>query len=177
MAIKLNLLPPEYGTLGQLGKILRVTRALGVISMALFFVFALGVSAFFVISTININNLNSEIDSLKAQVTAQQTTEQKIVLVKDRIGKIKTILASPDALKNLAAVSPYISGASGIESLPDLTIDPSKVDMILNFKTNSSLTNFISQISRDKNFTNVVLSSFNYSSTTGYSVEIAASSK
>lgn len=177
MATKLNLLPPEYGTLGQLGKILKVIRALGVIAMALFFVFALGVSAFFIISTITMNGLNSDIDSLKNQVKAQQASEQQIVLIKDRLGKIKTILAKPDALKGLTGVSPYISGLSGSTTLSDLSADSSKVDMTLNFKTNADLTNFMTQISQDKNFGSVVLASFSFSSAAGYSVEVIASNK
>lgn len=177
MAVKLNLLPPEYGTLGQLGKILRVTRALGVIAMVLFFVFALGVSAFFIISTITINGLNSDINSLKNRVTAQQTSEQQIVLIKDRVGKIKSILATPDALINLTAVSPYISGLSGSTTLSDLSADSSKVDMTLTFRSNTDLTNFMSQISNDKNFSTVVMPSFAFSSTAGYSVQITALNK
>lgn len=177
MAINLNLLPPEYGTLGNLGKILKVTRALGVIAMALFFVFALGVSGFFIASTIAINNLNSDVGALKSQVVAQQTSEQQIVLVKDRIGKIKTVLAKPDALKNLAAVNPYVSGLTPSTTLSDLSVDSDKVAFSLVFKNNADLTNFMSQISQDKNFGSVELTSFTFNSTSGYSVEITTATK
>lgn len=177
MAIKLNLLPPKYGALGNVGKVLKATRALGVIAMALFFVFALAVSAFFIISTITINNLNSDVNSLKSQVTAQQTSEQQIVLVKDRIGKIKTVLATPDALKNLTAINTYISGLSGTTALTDLSIDPLKVDMSLTFRTNADLTNFMTQISQDKNFGSIALTSFGFAAATGYSVEITTANK
>lgn len=98
-------------------------------------------------------------------------------MVKDRVGKIKTILAKPDALKGLANVSPYVSGIGGTTILSDLSVDSTKVDLALNFKTNADLSNFMTQISHDKNFGLVDLTTFGFNSTTGYSVEIVATNK
>lgn len=177
MALKLNLLPSEYGKLGTTGKILRSLRALGVISFALFFVFALGTSAFFIISTITLNGLKNDIDSLKSQVTAEQTSEQQIVLLKDRVGKIKTILAAPDATKNLSLISPYISSLSASSKVSDISIDPSKVNLALNFVNNTDLSNFLSAISKDSQFGSVRMTSFTFNDATGYSLEILAVNK
>ena len=99
MATKINLLPPGFGVTGNLGKILKAVRMVGVIGLAFFLVFGLGISIYFIVSTITFNALKSETNSLKEQVKTLQTTEQQIVLLKDRIGKINMALGLPEAIK------------------------------------------------------------------------------
>ena len=173
MANKINLLPPGINIGGSLGKILKLTRMLGVISVALFLIFALGISVYLIISTITMNGLNSETDSLKVQVKALESTEQQVVLLKDRIGKINIALAQPEALKNLDDVEPFISGLGPSTSLSQLDIDPQKVDLSLNFKSTLDTSTFIKSLSDSNTFKSIVLMSFGYYPTSGYSVSVS----
>ena len=184
MVIRINLLPPGFGVTGNLGKVLKLARMLGVIGAAFFLVFGLGISTFFIVSTITFNGLKSETDSLKAQIKALQETEQQVVLLKDRIGKINAALGLPEAIKNLDAIEPFISNLSSSASLNELDIDAQKIDLSLQFRSSADTSAFIKSLSDTKSlsdmkslpdskvFTSVVLTSFGYDPTNGYTVSV-----
>ncbi|KKR69655.1 MAG: hypothetical protein UU12_C0040G0013 [Candidatus Woesebacteria bacterium GW2011_GWA2_40_7b] len=173
MATKINLLPPGFGVTGNLGKILKAVRMVGVIGLAFFLVFGLGISIYFIVSTITFNALKSETNSLKEQVKTLQTTEQQIVLLKDRIGKINMALGLPEAIKNLIAIEPFISNLSSSASLNQLEIDAQKIDLSFQFRSTADTSAFIKSLSDMKDFRSVVLTSFGYDSTNGYTVGIS----
>lgn len=163
MAIKLNLLPPETRATGTLAKVLNTTRMLGVIGIAFFLVFTLGISAFFILSTVTLNGLNSNIGSLKSQIAALETTETQVVLLKDRIGKINTALNLPNSIKNLDVVNPVISNLSPSTSLSELDVDTQKVDISMIFTSNADTSAFIKSLSDSQNFKTATLTTFSYS--------------
>ena len=173
MATKINLLPPGFGVTGNLGKILKAVRMVGVIGLAFFLVFGLGISIYFIVSTITFNALKSETNSLKEQVKTLQTTEQQIVLLKDRVGKINMALGLPEAIKNLDAIEPFISNLSSSASLNQLEIDAQKIDLSFQFRSTADTSAFIKSLSDMKDFRSVVLTSFGYDSTNGYTVGIS----
>ena len=173
MATKINLLPPGFGVTGNLGKILKAVRMVGVIGLAFFLVFGLGISIYFIVSTITFNALKSETNSLKEQVKTLQTTEQQIVLLKDRVGKINMALGLPEAIKNLDAIDPFISNLSSSASLNQLEIDAQKIDLSFQFRSTADTSAFIKSLSDMKDFRSVVLTSFGYDSTNGYTVGIS----
>lgn len=177
MAVKLNLLPPEYTTTKGLGSLLKATRALGIISIAVFIVFTLGVSAFFVISTLTLKNLNSDLDSLKGQISSQEKSEQQIVLLKDRLSKIKSIIGTEDASNVLSDVNPYVTGLPTDSTLGELDLDSLSADFSVTFRSNSNLSAFMSQISQVKEFQNVRLTSFAYNPESGYTIGVSLERK
>ena len=101
MSIDFNLLPPDLFISKNLSRALKSVRALGVISIAAFLVFAIGVGAYFVFSTITLNGLTKNIDQLKTKVTAQEISEQQIILLKDRLTYIAAAKSSASALNNI----------------------------------------------------------------------------
>ncbi len=174
MAVKLNLLPPEYGELKGIGRILKITRSLGVIAMAFFLVFTLGVSAFFIISSISLNNLKSNVDGLKTQIESEKTSEQQLVLLKDRLGKIKSVLGVATANTSLTAINPYITGLSADTTLSEVDVDSAKAELSLTFRSRADLSAFLKKISEGQAFGSVTLSAFTYSPESGYLVGITA---
>ncbi len=177
MSVKLNLLPPELAVSKNLSKLLKIIKALGVIGMAAFVVFAIGVGAFFVLGTIKLNNLNSSVASLKKEVTAQQASEQQIVLVKDRLTKISKILNSPDSLPNLVVIEPFLGTLSQSTSINQLTIGSDSIGLSLGIKTNSDLTSFLGALQSSDVFKKVEMTSFSLSPSSGYAIEIKADTK
>lgn len=177
MATEFNLLPPEYGAAKGLGKVLKVTRALGVISIAFFLIFTIAISAVFLISSASLNALNSDIQTLTAQISAVETSETQIVLLKDRVTKIKSALSLPSADVSLAAIEPLVSNLPENSSLSELSLDSAKTTVALNFTSSADLTSFLNQISTNKNFASVIMTSFTYSLGTGYQVEMSLKQK
>lgn len=172
MAIKLNLLPPELAVDKNLGAALKLTRSLGIISLAAFIFFVIGVSGFFIYDSITLKNLTNDVAGLTSQISLQSTSEQQVVLLKDRIKDITTVQAIPSSLPNLIATDPFISALSTNDAVTELNIDPQKMDILLNFKSNADLTTFLKSLSSSTAFNTVTLTSFGLNPTSGYSVGV-----
>ena len=177
MAIKLNLLPPEHEASSNLNRSLKAVKALGVIGIAAFLIFGIGLGVFFILSTISLNSVEANVTKLSGQVAAMQKSEQQIILVEDRIKKITSIRGLPNALTNLAAINPYLANLSQTSSVNQLTIDSTSVALSLNLKTYADLTAFIESLQSSKNFGSVALESFSLNTKLGYSLEVKASQK
>lgn len=177
MAVNLNLLPPELAVSKSLGKFLKTVKALGVIGVAAFLVFGVGIGAFFIVSTISLNRINANIKVLKNQVSAQQKSEQQVILLKDRIAKIASIQSIPDSLSNLTATEPFLIDLSGSMSVNQMAVSPTSVSLSLNLKTNSDLSTFLESLQTSDVFKTVSLTTFNFSPSIGYSVEVSAVKK
>lgn len=172
MAIKLNLLPPEYVVSGAAGQLLKTTRMLGVIFLAAFLIFALGLVAFFIISSVQLRSLTQVGDTLKSQITAEEQSEQQMILLKDRIKNIKTVQGLPDATRNLTNIEPVVDSVGGSGSVTELSIDSQKIDLSALFKTNTDLPAFITKVKESGVFKSVILTSFGFNSASGYLVSL-----
>ncbi|HET7098791.1 MAG TPA: hypothetical protein VFI61_00995 [Patescibacteria group bacterium] len=168
MAITLNLLPPELAVDKKLGSLLKGVRAMGIILLALFLVFILGVGGIFVVSTISLRSTNASLDQLKVQISSQEKTEQKLVLLKDRIKNIGVVNAKPGSLKSLNSIEPLLLTLSPDSTVTELNIDPVKVSLTINFRSNQDLSDFFENITKSEQFKSVILSSFGYNPGTGY---------
>lgn len=177
MPVKLNLLPPELAVSKSLSGFLKTLRALGVIGIAGFLVFGIGLAAFFIVSTISLNGANANITKLTNQISAQQKSEQQIILVKDRVAKIASIQGLPSSLPNLAAIDPYLTSLQETGSINEMAIGPSSINLSINLKTYTDLSAFLESLQSSDTFGSVTLTSFSFNPTSGYSVEIEAVKK
>lgn len=170
MPVTLNLLPPEHVTSGALGKILKTARALNVVLLVTFLIFALGLGAYFIFTTSQLRSISASENQLKAQITTLETSEQQIVLLKDRLSKVKTVQGLSTSSKNLAKIDPFVTSLGGETNLSELAIDPQKVDLSILFKSNASLSAFLKSMLGTKDFSSVSLTTFGYNPANGYLV-------
>ncbi len=177
MAVKLNLLPEQFNLSGPLGSIVKFVRPLNVILLALFLATALGMGGFFIFSSISLKNLGTANANLKTQIQSQSAAQQQIVLLKDRLGKIKSVQALPNSLKNLGNIGSVLSSIAGSSFVSELGVDALKTSATIVFKSNSDLTNFVKTLSSTKSFTSITLGSFNYNPTSGYLMTLDFSNK
>lgn len=177
MAIKVNLLPTELRVSGGVAQFLKISRMLGVIALAVFLVSGLGLGAFFAISSIELNNLNTANDSLKSQEATLSKTEAQLVVLKDRIAKIKIAQAVPSSTKNLTNFDPLLSSLSTGTKIGELDVDTAKITASMDFTSNSDLRSFVNAISTSSIFKNVTIASFSFNPTTGYLVNLTIATK
>ena len=177
MAVNLNLLPSDYEVSDSVAKLIKSARQLNVILLAIFFAGALSMAGFFVFSAISLQNLNTQNTNIRNQIQVQQTAQQQVVLLKDRLSKIKRVQAVPGAAQNLTAISPLIGSVSDSGSVSELNVSPQKTSMSLTFRTNSDLVSFIKTLNGNTNFSSITMDSFSYNPTTGYLVSFSFSGK
>lgn len=177
MAVKLNLLPSEYAVGTGLSKALGITRMLGVIGLAAFLIFGIGMGAFFLISSGELNSLKTNNDSLKSQILAEATSEQQLVLLKDRVKKIQTALGLPSSIKNLTSIDSILPTSSESFTLSELSVDTTKIALNATLRSNADLSTFMKSLAGVMDFKFVTLSSFAFNPTSGYSVGVTFGNK
>lgn len=170
MAVKLNLLPLDYAVSDSVAQVLKISRPLNVILLGIFLVTGLSMAGFFIFSSITIKNLNTTNNTLKRQIQSLQTAQQQVVLLKDRLGKIKKAYTKPSAIKNLNTMEPVLAILPDTASVSELDIDTQKTTVTVNFKTNQGLTNFMTNVSSQTSFSSISLDSFSYGPLDGYLV-------
>lgn len=170
MAVNLNLLPPDYTVSKPIASFLKIARPLNVILLTIFLVSALGMTGFLLFGANTLKKLNSQNSIQKTKIQSLQQAQQQIVLLKDRLSKIAQVRAIDGAGKNMDAIIPYIDAIGENSTISEVSVDPAKVVMSVNFKTNSELTNFLNILSTDNPFYMVTLDSFSYGPSSGYLV-------
>ncbi len=176
MAANINLLPNELRVSAKTGGVLSIFRMLGVISLAVFLIFGVGLGAFFIISNLELNNLKTSNDDLKNQLSALSATESQFFILKDRLNKIKTAKDTPVATRNLTDFEQYISPFQ-VSSLQELNVSSKKISATINFTSNTEMKVFIDTISGSEIYDNIKVDSFGYNPASGYQISLIATPK
>jgi len=177
MPTKLNLLPSNLQVSKGLGSFLKASRSLGVILIVIFAIFSLGIGGFFVLSKITLGNLQTKVNQLTSQVKAQETSEQQLILLKDRLAKIASARNDPNAYKNITNVDSLFTNISPVSSMNQANISSSKIDISLVARSNEDLATFISNLKGTTLFNTVNLSSLSFSPKTGYALTVSLGNK
>lgn len=173
MAVKLNLLPQDYAVSDSVAMVLKIVRPLNVVLLGLFLVTSLSVAAYFLFSSITIKELNSTNNALTTQVQSLSSAQQQIVLLKDRLAKVRKALNSPNAAKNLSLSQSVLATLTENSTISELTIEPQKSLITLNFKSNSELKVFMDELSSRPDFSGISMDAFGYNPDNGYVVSFA----
>lgn len=173
MQDNLNLLPQNLHVSKGMESVLKTTKALGVILIVIFVIFTIGAGAYFVYSKVTLGNLQTNVDQLKSQVKAQESSEQQLVLLKDRLSKISSLRSTPSAGKNVANLDTLFSNVSPASSANQIDISTQKIDITMIVRSNEDLTAFIQNLKNNKAFKSVNLASLGYTKNIGYSIIVS----
>lgn len=170
MQDNLNLLPQNLQVSKGLDGVLKTTKALGVILIVTFIVFAIGAAGYFIYSKITLNNLQTNIEQLKSQVKAQESSEQQLVLLKDRLAKISSVRSAPNSSKNITGLDSLFTNVSPQSSANQIDVSSQKINITMMIRSNEDLVTFIQNLKNTKLFKTVTLTSLGYTTNLGYSM-------
>lgn len=144
-----------------------------ILSIALTISLLLVVGLYFYFS-LELKKVDSSVISLKSVVTSLETSEQRFVLVKDKLGKIAKLKKDKSITNNLIqikALSSLFLNSSDI-LFNEMNIDIDKMEISIFAKTSDSLTLILSEISKMTGFKKIILSSLGFNPSFGYTGEI-----
>lgn len=167
MAINLNLLPPEYSLKKGFGRILKTTRSLTIILLVACLLLGVSLAIFLFVSFLSLGQISSNVEELKNQIKAEETTEQRLTLLKDRISKIKSVNKEATIVKSLDQIEPIISTTSGL-NLSELAITQDKIETSISFAEVTGITDFFESLTSSSSFSSIVMTSFGFNPITGY---------
>lgn len=170
----INLLPEELKPKTYAINLSKDLRKYATMGLVIFFIALMVMGGTYFALNIRQTALNKTESNLKKQVKSYEASEQKLVLVEDRLTKIGSVLSkhtSSDSLNSLELVKnnlPENVQIYGVE------IKPEEADITIVTGTSSDLGKFITALS-NMGFSKISLMSLSYLKGTGYKVEVGLS--
>lgn len=174
MMKQINLIPSEMSVpvkFVNLGRNLSKFTTLGLIVLI---ILVLGLIAGFVYYDLEYKKSIANIEDLKSQVVELEKSEQRLVLAKDRLSKVASVLAIDAIDDELLALQNFESLLPGspVSTFSEITMSPDKVDTSIVFSDSNSLGSLLSSLPFLSEYKQIVLSAFGFNSTTGYLVSL-----
>jgi Tfp pilus assembly protein PilN len=173
---EINLLPQEKKDANSGLKLNATTKKIGRVGLIIFGIAISlygGIYLYFLVRNQFVSSSKTELES---QIQSLQPTEQKIVLLRDRISKTGKVFSSPSA----ATKSSLLASLS--ESLPDgvniteVKILPEEFTITISASQSKQVSEFIRSMVSSGNYGRIELTSLAYSNKDRYVMEIKATS-
>ena len=170
MAANVNLLPKELApseSVTKLGKVLN-TFALGLTGLFVVAAVAGGITLYLLNN--RLNDLSSEQTGLKNSITNLQTSESQLILLKDRVGKIQTLLA----LRTGEALYDKQKGITN-SLLPDMALTKNEISqgkstIELSSNKSKSISDLMSIILSNTQLANLIMQEMTFNPYVGYKI-------
>lgn len=168
MATGINLLPQGKALKGQDKVLVESISKLTLIGLIIFIAAILVVGVYFVYSSLRLRSSISAEETLKAEVEALANTEQSFYLVKDRVSKVKTILAKASTNEQTEKLAGFLENSTQELSLTEIQLTSQKVILSLVFPSSSSFGVFYKSLVDSGIYKTITLKSLNFSQLVGY---------
>jgi len=171
----INLLPEELASKTGTKKAVSSIKNSAIILFAIFFLVFSGATFYLILLSSQTNKTNTSVSSLKTTIESLQEVEQRVVLVKDRLSKVKNILGektATDSVEGLEIIYQFLP-AGAVVTEAKLSSDLSEVSFSIS--NSSGLVQVLSNILASERFSNVQMKSFSYTPSTGYVVNLELS--
>lgn len=174
MAI-INLLPQELKPKGYVVKLSVRLKKYAITLAVLFLVLVVFLGgAIFVLSLRMRSSLERQ-ESLKAEIKLLEDTEQKLVLIRDRLEKIDLILSEKDS-RGAVSILKEVNGILSEETdITEAQLKAQGLDLTLTTSTSASLTKFLASLVSFPNFQKIELLKLEYSQAGGYKLKLSLS--
>ncbi len=171
---KINLIPSELAVSPKTVRLTKLLNKITVVGVIVLFLSILSAVSFFVYFRLQSTKISENISTLKGKIIALESSEQKLVITKDRINKIAQIEKFPSAKENIESfdVVQNLVGSVPESTLAEASIQSSKTELSLLSKTSESLSSLLGPLSKLSNYKSMVLSSLGFSSTSGFISEL-----
>ncbi|OGM09015.1 hypothetical protein A2W13_00565 [Candidatus Woesebacteria bacterium RBG_16_36_11] len=176
MPKNINLIPKETVPKESTVKLMNSLRMINIIGTLIFFI-----GIFFIVSLIIINSeelrmSNVRQETSKLNIKKLQKEEQQYVLIKDRVDKIKGILVSNGAIKDVESFDTLRNSLPADVKISQLTIVRGVTETSMSTSTYSSLAQILATLMSSNSYKGIILSSFTFSSPGGYAISLKLSS-
>ena len=171
MAIKIDLLPAESKIKGGYLKAAKLAKSINLIFFSAFLVIGLLLAIYVVFLSVMLKNTKRDNDFLISEIKKYQTSEQKIVLLKDRLSKIKTLLKLDTASDLLNKIKPIMGQLTQDATITNLKIQPEGASVSMVFKTSGAFGQFLSSQEEGK-FKSLTIDTVSFNPAIGFLVNL-----
>jgi hypothetical protein len=174
---QINLLPEELKPKKYVLKASKTLNKVATGFMVLFLIVAtLAIGGYLVLSS-RVTSVKNNHDKLTTQVKALNESEQRMVLIKDRVDKINKVIAKESTNEELDIMDKVILLAGGDMSIDEVNVDLDKIDFIVSANASSQMTKFLAGLISEEDYKSMDLLSLKYAPELGYKLNLKVVSK
>lgn len=171
-ALKINLLPGDLAPKASVLKLANAFKKISLLGFALFLVGTLGGVAFFIYLTTEVENLRTDQEQSRKTITSLEQTEQRIILVRDRVQKAERIIKTAPTEKRLQALELLVSRFPKNVVFTSVEILPERLDLTILVPNSSVLKEAMSALADPELFKKVDMISLGLNPKSGYLVSL-----
>lgn len=171
---KINLIPSELAVPSEFVKVTKILNRITIIIASLLLIFVIvifGLFYSFNTSIVRADQINTD---LKNRISALETSEQKLVLAKDRISKIKYVQDSKSLGDEIGRFKSFISVVASNPAvlITEASLSSSGTEVTVLAKTTEDLKLFLEPLSTISVYQRIIVTSLGYSSANGYVLNV-----
>lgn len=174
MREKINLLPTDSRKTGFVVSFLGFTKKANSLLTIVSLVLVLGSTIFFVQNLVGRRGLLTKKEELLASIASLEATEQKLVLVRDRLEYARAILAKKGAIFPLVKFGEIASLLPSDVAISSFDISTDRTSLSAVITTSTSLATMLELIASQTFYRTISVESINFSPENGYFVTLVA---
>ena len=168
----INLIPEEVAPKGAAARLSIFLRTVSAIGLTLFILVVFGLTSYYLVNYFQLRASESRQENLKNVISSLQDTESSLILLRDRLSKVKEVYAHDSADKNINAVSQVFAQVPSGISISDFETTLKKIDMSVIAQSSLSLSQFINVLITSDIFEAVNMKSFSFNPLGGYAATL-----
>lgn len=169
----INLLPEEIKPKGYVLKLYRAFKRAAITSFVLFLISAIFVLGALVSLSKRIKTSIAQQERLKGEIKVLEQTEQRLFLVKERLGKIEEVLTAESASEEVEILEDVVNVFPEGVVFNEAHLEKSKADVNVTVKSSSDLSRFLQTIVDSGKYKRIELTSLNFNPDTLYVLEVS----
>lgn len=168
---QINLLPTDSAPRPTVIRTSGVVRKILTVGFIIFIVAATVLAALYFFYSRDIKASSARTSELKTNIKALEVTEQRLLLVKDRLEKAKLVLGMDTTMDELEAADTLLSSLPPETTLSSAEFKVNETVMTLGSPNTGVLTRVIGAITSGGIYKNVDMTSFGFTPETGFTTE------
>ena len=174
---QINLLPEELSPKGSIIRLATGLKTIVLVGFVILIVVTGGLVAYLTFTSFEIKTLHEKEEQLKQQISALNESEQRLVLLKDRLEKINLVLNSDSSNQEVDKLISLYSLVPSEMRINQLEISPNNTRTDLLATNSLDLTQFMANLVVSDLYSLIKLTTFGFNPRTGYSVAFEMQSK
>lgn len=168
----INLLPKELTQKGPVVVLARKLKKVAIAALILFLISAVGLIGFFLFLSFQLRASVQRQEELKVSIKSLEQTEQRLILVKDRVEKAGKVLAIESASEEVEGLKGLVLSLPVEVSLAGASLSKEAIGVTIEAVNSASLVQFFASLTVSPNFDQIVLKSLNFNPDSGYTVSL-----
>lgn len=173
----INLLPEELSPARSIIKIANYVKKIYIPVFAVFLISVAVMLGVIIILNNNLKNIKDRQEILTTSIKSLEKTERGILFLKERLSKIKGIMADDTSKSDFTVnVQDILSRSQGV-TITEIKAVPKKINLTVKASISDEIEIFLSQILENPLFKEIKLSEFSFSPINGYSFALELTTK